>query len=148
MRYCAAAAMSHSSKWQSRMGLAAALLVSSASGAASPSTSQQVAAASALIGRVVGPARAAAFKLSLEPVPPSGADSFSVAAGPCCNITGTNGVALASGFNWYLKYVARREVAYPLSGEPMLNISKHSSSTALMPHINMDDTNRNLKVGH
>ena len=99
----------------------------SAAAAALPAGGQ-VAAASALIGRIVGPARAAAFKLSLAPAAAAaaaagGADTFSVAAGPCCSITGTNGVALASGFNWYLKYVAKREVAYPLSGEPMLNVS-------------------------
>ena len=91
-----------------------------------PASADQAAAAAALISRIVGP-RAAAFNLSLtsssSPTKADAPDSFSIAAGQCCSITGTNGVALASGFNWYLRYVAKREVSYPLSGEPMLNVS-------------------------
>eukprot|EP00729_Bicosta_minor_P009505 gene9505-27147_t len=88
-----------------------------------PAPPDQVAAAAALIARIVGPVRSVDFKLKLTDANTSAVDSFSVEAGRCCTITGTNGVALASGFNWYLRYVAKREVSYPLSGEPMLNIS-------------------------
>ena len=82
----------------------------SASAAAPP---DQVAAATALIARITGRARGAAFNLSLSPaVGADQRDTFTVAEGPCCSITGTSGVALASGFNWYLRYIAKRYVLY------------------------------------
>ena len=82
----------------------------------------QATAASQLIERIVGASRAHAFKLTLAPTN-DGIASFTIAPGPCCTISGSSGVALASGFNWYLKYIAKREIAYPLAGEAMLNVS-------------------------
>ena len=72
----------------------------------------QVDAAAALIGRLVGPDRAAAFDLQI--VEAGVHDSFALPAGLTSDgkiaIAGTSGVALASGFNWYLKYTVGREV--------------------------------------
>ena len=82
----------------------------------------QATAAFQLIERLVGSTKAQAFKLSLAPTN-DGISSFTIAPGPCCTISGSSGVALASGFNWYLKYIAKREISYPLDGESMLNIS-------------------------
>ena len=36
----------------------------------------------------------------------------------------------------------------PTCSDMQYHVLQHSSSTALMPHINMDDTHRNLEVGH
>ena len=82
----------------------------------------QANAAFQLIERLVGPIRAQAFNLTITQAD-DGAESFTLVPGPCCAISGSSGVALASGFNWYLKYIAKREVSYPLDGEDMLNIS-------------------------
>lgn len=75
-----------------------------------PAPPDQVAAAAALIARIVGPVRSVDFKLKLTDANTSAVDSFSVEAGRCCTITGTNGVALASGFNWYLRYVGKQQL--------------------------------------
>ena len=60
----------------------------------------QAASAAALVGRIVGTDRASAFNLSIDAAAAGGPDSFTLHSGPCCTISGTNGVALASGFNW------------------------------------------------
>ena len=88
----------------------------------SSTATDQATAAFQLIERLVGPTRVQAFNLTIAPTD-DGTESFTLAPGPCCTISGSSGVALASGFNWYLKYIAKREVSYPLDGEDMLNIS-------------------------
>ena len=60
----------------------------------------QATAAYQLIERLVGSTRAQAFNLTITPAD-GGAESFTLAPGPCCTISGSSGVALASGFNWY-----------------------------------------------
>ena len=79
---------------------------------AAAGTSREITAAADLIARLVGPLRSAAFELSLVA---GHADSFAITAGSApghAAISGTSGVALASGLNWYLKYDCRIEVSY------------------------------------
>ena len=93
-----------------------------ASHAGSSTAPGQATAAFQLIERLVGTTKAQTFNLTLTPTD-DGTEFFTIEPGSCCAISGTSGVALASGFNWYLKYIAKREVSYPLDGEAMLNMS-------------------------
>ena len=80
--------------------------------ATTTTTTSQVDAAVALIARLVGDDRAQAFSLSLEPRVGS-TDAFSLPAGLTDDgkiaITGTSGVALASGFNWCVRVRAHSD---------------------------------------
>jgi hypothetical protein len=88
-------------------------------------THPQADAAAALIGRIVGPDRAAAFNLTVSLPGTDGRDWFAVAPGLTSDgqvaMSGTSGVALASGFNWYLMNTVGRQISYPLAGEPFLD---------------------------
>lgn len=88
--------------------------------AAPPCDQAQVSAAQALIDRVLGGASAASFALScaksksstsIESSAPSFVLHASPAGGPI-RISGSSGVALASGFHWYLKHSCNASVLY------------------------------------
>ena len=102
-------------------------------------TADQVAAAEALVGRVLGGVEAAsAFKLSCsaQDVQAQATPSFELHASPAGGpiaISGTTGVALASGFHWYLKHYANTSIMYGHGsiGKPAVPSSWPAVPTAL-----------------
>jgi alpha-N-acetylglucosaminidase len=87
-----------------------------------------VSAVQGLISRVLGPGYVAAFTLSV--IPPDAAtsnDVFTLAPGPGGSgvaISGSSGVALASGLGWYLKYTCNASWAWGVnnSGHQMASV--------------------------
>lgn len=70
-----------------------------------------------LIGRVFGQDKVQYFTLQIVPPTPDGLDTFTISGtSNAITISGSTGVSLASGLNWYLKYFCNCQVSWGRNG--------------------------------